>query len=30
MSSFLEENGIKKEEIEAASVQPDGKYFISN
>jgi len=23
MSSFLEENGIKKEEIEAASVQPD-------
>ena len=26
MSSFLEENGIKKEEIEAASVQPDGNY----
>lgn len=24
MSSFLEENGIKKEEIEAASVQPEG------
>lgn len=27
MSSFLEENGIKKEEIEAASVHPDGNYF---
>lgn len=28
ISSFLEENGIKKEEIESASVQPDGNLLL--